>query len=95
MLSPADIRWLAKRALEAALARRPIQKVKYTPRVVGIEQQISLMGIVITGATRAAIVNNKIMKVGQEVRGARVMKISQNSVTFKHKTKTFTKTIKD
>jgi hypothetical protein len=93
MISPFDA--LRLKEIEDRKRASERQLNRYKPRGDrSIESSIELLGI-ISGPSGApkAIVNNEIIGVGQKINGARVLRITDSSVTFEYKGKKFTKSV--
>lgn len=98
-LSPNDIKLQARRLLERELAQRQTREeaARRKNRSHGgplLESRLFLMGIIQSKNGTTAIVNDSIVKVGDRVLGAKVRRITGNTVVFEHKSRTFSKTIR-
>lgn len=91
MANAAQMKLQGELAAQLAAEQARLRKKKKR----SIEDRISLQGVMEIRGTLSAIVNGEMVSKGQEVKGARVVKITQNSVTFEHKGKFFTKRIKE
>lgn len=98
-LSPNDVKRLAQLALEREAARRQAEsgaagrrpKKRAEPP---IESRLRLMGIISSPRGDSAIVNDVIVHEGDRILGARVRRIAGNTVTFEHKKRVFSKSMR-
>ena len=100
-LSVLDIKILALReeARRQALMPKPKPNPKPAPAPVAkplpppVWKQITVQGIISTPNGRAAIVNDELRYLGDEVLGAVIKKITSSNVIFRYKGKTFYKRV--
>jgi hypothetical protein len=98
MLSPYDLVRMKRQELErmlatSALSPKALPK-KMIPADPPIENSIDLQGIIFAaGGVNKAIVNGEVVGEGDMVDSALVLKISKQSVVFRHKNRKFTKVV--
>lgn len=95
MLSPNDVKRLAKLHFEKDMALRDVKvEVKRpAPSEPPIESRLTLMGIIQTPRGTTVIINDRILKVGDSILGARIIRVSSSHVDFSYKNRAFRKTI--
>lgn len=90
-LSPED----RKKLLDEMLARQNAPQVEEPerprrPRPRPLESRIKLYGIVATPNGITALINDRVVKPGDQIEGAVVERITTKMVVFKHRNRTFT-----
>lgn len=99
-LSPMDAKKLAEEALAKKLAKERIRaaldeapRKREKPRKPPVEDRIELYGVVTTPEGTTAIINDQILKEGDDIYGAVIQRITTNAVVFKYGSRTFTKRV--
>ncbi|MBI4377048.1 MAG: hypothetical protein HY549_11425 [Elusimicrobia bacterium] len=91
-LSPYDLLAIQRAKAKAGLGRQRPARPSDKPR--SVERNIDLQGIIETPRGRRAIINDKMVGPGDKIAGAKVVKISSESVMFSVNNKTFIKRMK-
>jgi hypothetical protein len=96
LLSPYDQFLVEQEELEKLIKRKEVEeqaRQAKAQRERPVEQTLSLQGIVAMPEGNKAIINNDMYSEGEWIgsTGVKVLKISQNGVTFSHKGRTFMK----
>lgn len=99
MLSVADQRELLKRRMAAEISRQEVQKAAEEPEAPPppppkpLCDNFELQGIIGTGGTIAAIVNDRIVREGDAISGAVVDRLTTRTVVFRKGKKTCMKRV--
>ncbi|MBI5624906.1 MAG: hypothetical protein HY924_14110 [Elusimicrobia bacterium] len=96
LLSPYDQFLVEQEELEKLIKKKEVEEAAKQARAQRerpVDQTLSLQGIVTMPDGNKAIINNDMYGEGEWIgnTGVKVVKISQNSVTFAHKGRTFSK----
>lgn len=85
-------RLMEKLAASKGFVKKKVSK-RVKPREPRIEDRIVLMAIIETPTSTRAIVNDRVVREGDQVLGVRISHIRSDRVVFRYKNKNFVKRV--
>lgn len=98
-LSPDDLRAIARRKRELGLKAQKEQQIQVVQKRAidpfeAVKRKIEVQGVLNNEEGILAIINNQILKKGDEIFGARILQILGNRIILKYQNKVFEKRVK-